>query len=144
MKERIQQFLNYKQITPAEFANSIKVQRSNITHLLQGRNQPGFQFITKMLSVYPEINAKWLIMGTGNMLEKDIKVKEPELFSRTSDFDISVKDKSEHQILNSEKDILEKIFPEKLSKASSKETPEIQSIVIFYTDHSFVHYKPSE
>ena len=159
MKNRIQQFLTYKQITHSEFANSIKVQRSNITHILQGRNQPGFQFITKMLSVYPEINAKWLIMGIGEMLEKDVKAREPELFFRASDLDISDEAKSKLQISNSETDKFEKKHEEKTQNSIISEDynnvsiptssdeffeKEIQSIVIFYTDRSFINYRPSK
>jgi len=69
MEARIRKFMEYKGISPSELADSIDVQRSNVTHVLKGRNKPSFQFIEKMLQIYPELNAKWLVLGTGNMID---------------------------------------------------------------------------
>jgi transcriptional regulator with XRE-family HTH domain len=65
--------MEYKGITPSELADTIGVQRSNVTHVLKNRNKPSFQFIEKMLQVYPELNAKWLLLGTGPMVETTAK-----------------------------------------------------------------------
>lgn len=75
MEERIKKFMEYKGISPSELADSIGVQRSNVTHVLKNRNKPSFQFIEKMLQVYPELNAKWLILGSGSMIENSAKSK---------------------------------------------------------------------
>ena len=145
MNTRIQLFLDYKKISHAEFANSIGVQRSNITHVIQGRNKPGFQFLTNMLNAFPEINARWLLTGKGEMLEEGFEPNiEPNLFSAL-EFNISDEIKDEAEILNSEKE--EKI-PEAMPFPSKDENEKvhekkIQLIVIFNTDNSFTHYKPS-
>lgn len=73
MEDRIRKFMEYKGITPSELADTIGVQRSNVTHVLKNRNKPSFQFIEKMLQVYPELNAKWLLLGTGPMVETTAK-----------------------------------------------------------------------
>ena len=75
MEERIKKFMDYKGLSPSELADSIGVQRSNVTHVLKNRNKPSFQFIEKMLQVYPELNAKWLLLGVGTMLENSSKNK---------------------------------------------------------------------
>lgn len=67
--------MEYKGISPSELADSIGVQRSNVTHVLKARNKPSFQFIEKMLQIYPELNAKWLILGTGTMVDSPAKSK---------------------------------------------------------------------
>ncbi len=69
MEDRIRKFMEYKGISPSELADAIGVQRSNVTHVLKARNKPSFQFIEKLLQIYPEINAKWLLLGEGNMIE---------------------------------------------------------------------------
>jgi len=73
MEDRIRKFMEYKGISPSELADTIGVQRSNVTHVLKSRNKPSFQFIEKMLQVYPDLNAKWLLLGTGPMVETPAK-----------------------------------------------------------------------
>lgn len=83
MKDRIQQFIDFKGINAGEFATLLEVQRSNISHILNGRNKPGASLIEKMLTVFPELNARWLLTGEGNMLIEQIpdKAKTKELES---------------------------------------------------------------
>lgn len=67
MKDRIVQFLVSEKISPAEFADKIGVQRSSMSHILNGRNYPSAAFIQKMLQVYPVLNSRWLMIGEGEM-----------------------------------------------------------------------------
>lgn len=67
MKDRILQFLSAEKISPAEFADKIGVQRSSMSHILNGRNYPSATFIQKMLQSYPFLNPRWLMIGDGNM-----------------------------------------------------------------------------
>jgi transcriptional regulator with XRE-family HTH domain len=69
MKERLLKFLNTEQLSSARFAEIIGVQPSSVSHILSGRNNPGFDFIQKILSSYPSLNAEWLILGKGNMMK---------------------------------------------------------------------------
>jgi len=68
MKDRIQQFIDYKNITPGELAEILGVQRSNISHILNGRNKPGAAFIEKFLLAFPKVNARWLFTGEEPMV----------------------------------------------------------------------------
>ena len=67
MKDRILQFLSAQSISPAEFADKIGVQRSSMSHILNGRNHPSASFLQKMLQVYPDLNPRWLMIGDGAM-----------------------------------------------------------------------------
>lgn len=67
MKDRIIQFLTAEKISPAEFADKIGVQRSSMSHILNGRNYPSAAFIQKMLQAYPAMNPRWLMIGDGTM-----------------------------------------------------------------------------
>ena len=67
MKDRILQFLSAETISPAEFADKIGVQRSSMSHILNGRNYPSASFLQKMLQVYPDLNPRWLMIGDGSM-----------------------------------------------------------------------------
>jgi len=68
MKNRIQQFIEFKGISPGDLAAALDVQRSNISHILNGRNKPGAAFIEKFLLTYPDLNARWLLTGQGEMV----------------------------------------------------------------------------
>ena len=75
MKERILKFLESERISPAEFADKIGVQRSSMSHILNGRNYPSASFIQKMLQAYPYLNSRWLMIGVGamNLEPNDLK-----------------------------------------------------------------------
>src|SRR5665648_440215 len=86
MKDRITQFLLSEGISPAEFADKIGVQRSSVSHVLNGRNYPSASFIQKMLGSYNTLNPRWLLLGEGMMAEvKSKPVKESTLFQFPTD-----------------------------------------------------------
>lgn len=77
MKDRIKKYMDYKNISAGELATLLEVQRSNISHILNGRNMPGAAFIEKLLVSFPDLDARWLITGDGEMLtEGEVSVKE--------------------------------------------------------------------
>ncbi len=61
--------MNYKDLSPGDLATSLDVQRSNISHILNGRNNPGAVFIEKFLRIFPDLNARWLLTGEGDMID---------------------------------------------------------------------------
>ena len=67
MNKRLQQFLSAENITQSQFADTIGVARASISHILAGRNKPGFDFIENMARHYPSLNLEWLITGKGRM-----------------------------------------------------------------------------
>lgn len=73
MVDRIKQIMEYKQLTPAVFAEQLEISRSNLTHLFSGRNQPSLALAKKILETYPDINTEWLIMGVGKMVNADLQ-----------------------------------------------------------------------
>ena len=163
MKDRLLKFLNNQQLSSARFAEIIGVQPSGISHILSGRNKPGFDFIQKILTSYPSLNAEWLIMGKGNMLkseniqgdlfsgeyygtgnplrtDKEIAGEEPE------------SDQSETEAKAYDKDTyVNKLKSDDSYNSESGTTAEvtdvnkgrfIKKIVIFYSDKSFSEYSP--
>jgi transcriptional regulator with XRE-family HTH domain len=131
MKNRIREYMEFKQITSSELADFIGVQRSNVSHVLSGRNNPGSTFIEKLLQSYPELNARWLILGEGDMItvkaEPSAPVVKPDLFS----------EKVKPAEIRKETNPV--VLPDILSSGNSK----IEQVILFYSDKSFVVYKPS-
>jgi transcriptional regulator with XRE-family HTH domain len=85
MNNRLKQFLSAENITQAQFADSLNVVRASVSHVLSGRNNPGFDFIKAMMARYPRLNIEWLIFGKGKMYKdqetsKDDFHDEAQLF----------------------------------------------------------------
>ena len=64
--ERLKFLINQKKLSNAELAEKIGIQKSTVSHLLSGRNKPGFDFLNKLVKVFPDINLRWLITGEGD------------------------------------------------------------------------------
>jgi transcriptional regulator with XRE-family HTH domain len=150
MKDRIQKLISEEKITAAEFADKIGVQRSNVSHILNGRNNPGFSFIQKILESFPAINPRWLITGVGNMY--GVKENYYENSTKPKDFD-SIQ-KSEQRELNQKTDFVVNSFDisekppkniniEKL-KGNESESKKVIKVLFFYADHTFEDFLPAE
>ncbi|MCL2098060.1 MAG: helix-turn-helix domain-containing protein [Bacteroidales bacterium] len=79
MNERLIAFLQAEELSSARFADLMKIQRSGVSHLLSGRNKPGYDFFEKFLQKFPTINIEWLISGRGKMYKEQANpVIEPK------------------------------------------------------------------
>lgn len=90
MNTRLKQFLAAENITQAQFADTIKVVRASVSHVLSGRNNPGYDFIKAIMTAYPLLNVEWLMLGKGRMY-KDGSRSETEtglLFDEMDNTDI--------------------------------------------------------
>ena len=67
MNKRLEQFLGAENITQTQFAETLGVAKASVSHILAGRNKPGFEFIESLARKYPNLNLEWLISGRGRM-----------------------------------------------------------------------------
>jgi len=124
MKERIKQFMDYMKLSAAELADQIGVQRSNVSHVMTGRNNPSSSFLEKLLLTFPELDARWLIVGEGQMLRET---------------------KNEKTKVSEVKNLFTEVIEKKVQVAQSpsrKLDSEIDRIVILYKDKTFKDYYP--
>lgn len=125
MKDRIKHLMDYKKLSAAELADLIGVQRSNVSHVINGRNNPSSVFIEKLLLTFPDLNARWLITGEGLMLDEEVKtsqVRKPvDLFSGSVP--------------------APEMESEKPKAGNKRAQKNIERIVILYDDKSFRDYQ---
>lgn len=104
MNKRLQQFLDAENVTQAQFADNIGVARASVSHILAGRNKPGWDFLTSMQKHYPNLNIEWLLSGNGKMyktLEREqvcsvpVPVKENSEPATENLFSIQAEDDTE-------------------------------------------------
>ena len=135
MKERIEKILKLEQLTASRFADIIDVQRSNVSHILSGRNNPGLDFIQKILSEFTNINAEWLLLGNGEMYKK-----EEQISSLNQDYE------NDDNIKNINKNIPSPDNKEKAASSSIQDEPgkkKVEKITYFYSDKTFKEYYPN-
>lgn len=70
MTDRISLLIRAKNLSAAQFADEIGVQRSSISHLMSGRNKPSLDLIQKTLQRFPEVSTEWLLFGKGEMVRE--------------------------------------------------------------------------
>jgi len=151
MKERILELLKRENITAAEFADRIGVQRSNVSHILNGRNNPGFSFIQKIMETFPSINSRWLLTGEGMIYEginnlNENKLKHEDLFSAQSENNKVIVDDAKYDLTVSI-DQSEKIgTSKKTDRIIEKElfSKRVIRVLFFYDDHTFEDFLPAE
>ncbi len=65
MNRRLRQFLDLENLSPAQLADILGVQRSGMSHILSGRNKPSYDFINNVLTKFPQLSADWFLTGKG-------------------------------------------------------------------------------
>lgn len=118
IQERLQLVLKMHNLTPSVFADKIGVQRSNVSHVISGRNKPSLDFLEKIVVNFPRVNAHWLITGE---VQEQVNIHHP---SRSI------------ENLGSASDAESKLI------SSTRKT--IVKVITFYSDETFdVYYKSS-
>lgn len=67
MKEKLQQLMKSEGLTSSRMAEMLGVQPSGISHILSGRNKPGFDLLQKILKRFPQVNPDWLLLDAEQM-----------------------------------------------------------------------------
>lgn len=166
MINRINLILRAKNITARQFAEEIGIQPSGMSHILSGRNNPSLDFVTKVIRRYPEIDANWLLLGRGEMYASQSASQQPvspvEMVHPT--VDQSVAPNPEPTLFGHEADEepveAEQPVPDAAPAVSEyaatyvaipprempppeEETPQVERILFFYSDHTFREYRPT-
>ncbi len=148
MEDRIRLLLEKEQLSSAEFADRIGIQRPTVSHVLSGRNKPGYTFLQRILTSFPSISARWLLLGEGEMYTNRPKQSPPaDLFAthhNVNDSSDAVPYKSKLTTTTAQQ---KSYLPtsEKQPETERKEVKqrvEIEKIVVFYSDKTFGEYFP--
>ena len=150
MIDRIKQLMEKKNMTSTQFSDEIGIQRSSLSHVLSGRNNPSLDFMLKVKERFPETNLDWLLLGLGKMVLEDqhkpiMNVPESnqnlQTETRVLDFEI----KSSGQTVSEEDTELlmaRSEVPATYRKSSEKIENQPEKIIIFYSDQTFSVYHP--
>ncbi len=136
MIERIKKIIEYLDISQSEFAKSLDIQRSSISHILNKRNKPSLDFIMKVLDHYPEINPDWLLFGKDKML-KELKNEQDK--DNTDKQNNTTENNSSQKQTNVNNDNNTTNNQPKHPQSSIQISPD--QILVLYDDNTFITYK---
>lgn len=68
IKDRIRMIMEREKVPPRVFAETIGVQQSTLSHILNDRNKPSLEVVMKVHQTYSYVNLEWLLYGKGEML----------------------------------------------------------------------------
>ena len=71
IENRLQLIMASNRLNATSFADRIGVQRSNLSHILNGRNKPGYDFLLKVIQSFPNVNAHWLLTGENQISSQE-------------------------------------------------------------------------
>ena len=117
MKDRIKLVMENENLTSAQFADRLQINRAVISHILNGRNNPSLDVVTKILSEMDYISSDWLLNGKGEMYKSGVarggvSAHNVDLFTQ----------RAVNEPRHSEKS-------EKTQETAVKQTPNTQSVV---------------
>jgi len=144
MKERIIKLMKSENLSPSQLADNLQVQRSGVSHIISGRNNPGLDFIQRILRYYPNINPDWLLLNKGPMyrnldgtLQYDevnstdsIQSDQPAIIETETDVPLLFQQNDSNTVSN-----------EKSNIPLIKGNKETDKILILYKDGSFDIYQ---
>lgn len=148
MKDRILKVMEHEGLTPSKFAESIGIQRSAMSHIISGRNNPSLDVLIKILERFTYVDSDWLLFGKGEMM-RDNAITEPNLFTNLSknpeirpEVQTSFENRKEIGVETPvsiiKQPVIEQIvYQDKPSKNVSK-------IMIFYSDNTFDTFIPEK
>ena len=115
MNRRLLQFLQAENLTQTQFADTLSVARGSVSHILAGRNKPGYDFLESLLLHFPRLNLEWLLTGKGRMY-KDLP---PE----------GIQDPAQLELF---------------SMSVPTEPRKLEKIIVYYDDNTFQEFRTSE
>ncbi len=145
MKERIIQVMEREGLNSSKFAEEIGIQRAAMSHIINGRNNPSLDVITRILQTFPDVNSDWLLFGKGNMY-KEKMFGTPDLFTNAATIpDQSTNVPKYRKEIESNPPInVTKVPHIEEVRIVEKPSKNVTKIMIFYSDNTFDTFIPEK
>lgn len=139
IKDRIALIIEYKGLNSSKFADIVDIQRSRMSHIMSGRNNPSIDVVVRIVEKFPEISTDWLINGKGEMLNEKIINQSSTANNSDELIEEIIPDDSHDRVnFNTSNSFSKTELP---FKPASNGKP-VDRIIVFYTDDSFKEYRP--
>jgi len=153
MVERIKKIIAEKDMTLSLFANATDIHPTTLSHIINGREiagkgkvkqTPSTDVIMKILFAFPDISAEWLIRGIGTMDKSGRTIIKPDLFPELAIKSLPIPEhpKYRQDIEENVEEIATKIPPKQIITPELSISDNIDKIVIFFKNKTYVTLKP--
>ena len=161
MEERLAFIMKAKNLSMTRFADEIEVQRSSMSHVMNGRNKASLDFIRRILKRFPDINPDWLLFGKGSMSRQDVQMEldtgneaverlealkneSGEKSKRIAELEEEVRLLKEARKNQDQQITDKKSVKEEDAVTYGSKPKDIEYIVTFFNDKTFREYKPEK
>lgn len=131
--ERLKKLIDQEDLTPSQFADTVGLNRSAISHVLNNRNKPGYEFMQKVNKAFPDWDFDWLMFS-----KKSTAVKKTSTPKTTPP--------PPHQVEHTQTTYSQgTLFSEPPPNSEKSNTPTIRKVVtktiLIYNDGTFEIYQ---
>ena len=67
MQQKLRDLMTSEHLKSGQLAEALGINPAGISHILAGRNKPGFELLQKILRRFPRLNPDWLLLDEGPM-----------------------------------------------------------------------------
>ena len=159
MREKLLDLMKSEGLKSSRLAEILGINPAGISHILAGRNKPGFDLLQKILLRFPRISPDWLLLDKGPMYREDDatgiepssatvtepRVQIPEPTAPVDDlFAARPTDRPTHPASAASSGSASSAAAiESLLPKTSNRSATVKRVVIFYDDDSFEAYFPT-
>lgn len=126
---RLKKYFEFKDEKRKQFCETVDIPYSSLTQILNGGRNMSSEILDKVLTYFPDLNARWLITGKGPMeytissyfidKEKEMPiVKEEPLYDREELLRTFIEDED---VLNAVRNMLDKALEKNVKQTENKE-----------------------
>lgn len=152
IKTIVEDILSEYKINSSQFSERVGINRSALSHLINGRNKPSFDLIQKILSAFPGLNANIFfsqdldnIDSSQNNIQYQNANLGTEMAKSISDLNKKISANKSAQTFSKANSRVQNIIKENIQNDTDEKVgyeQEIERIVIFYRNGNFKEYLP--
>ena len=151
MREKLLDLMKNEGLKPSQLAELLEINPAGISHILAGRNKPGFDLLQKILRRFPRINPDWLLLDSDKMYrdEPPAQSSAPQPMSQPASPGCDL-----FGLTSDRHPLEEKRQPETAENATGDPAPQqrlpaalftanVKRIVVLYDDQTFESFTPT-
>lgn len=159
MKDKLLALMKSEGLKPSQLADILEINPAGISHIMAGRNKPGFDLLQKILKRFPQIDPDWLLLDSESMYRRSYHISSTTV-SAASPLSVETGAEIRDGLFSRSTGVSEQAacseadsktssaqlssIPVTLQSVSEKRGAAVERIVIFYSDHTFEYFLPSK
>ncbi len=143
--QRIKEIIEHENLNQATFAELANINKSTLSHVLTGRNQPSAAVLQKIIERFPHYRYDWLISGEPPMVKEEYREQQAKkhrvsLFNETAEQSVDG-----YRHLGTAKETIAdtaKKDVHSLVENAIVAEKSVEKIIVYYKDNTFQVFVP--